>query len=307
MKASFGWIGIALGLVIAGASVGVVKLRNTRPIVIVNGEKISRGQFMAELEMREGAGVLRHMLQEKLVMQAARKKGLLPTSAQIQAEINNLRDVDPDYQRQLRLSGKTQEDLENDIQQRLATANLIAADVKLSDAELKQVWAAHQQELNRPEARKVEMVLARSSDIAEKARASIVAGADAEFVGQSPGTALPGGQSQIMIYRGQLPPALEKQVFALKTGEVSPVMALGKGYAVIKVLALVPAQHKSFDEAKDRLALALKVRKGKSEPELIQSLQKEAKIDFTSDRYKGLADTALAAPLPRSTRMARAR
>src|SRR5438552_608718 len=110
MKASFGWIGIGIGLVIAGGSVGIVKLRNERPIVVINGEKITRAHFLAELEALQGAAVLRRMVQEKLVMQQAQKKGLMPTPAQVQAEIATMRERDPDIERQLRLSGKTPAD-----------------------------------------------------------------------------------------------------------------------------------------------------------------------------------------------------
>lgn len=305
MKAWFGWVGIGMGLVIAGASVGVVKLRSERPIVVINGEQISRSRFLAELESTQGVGVLRRMIQEKLVMQAAEKKGLLPTPAQVQAEIARLRQAEPDLDRQLRLSGKTQEDLETDVRRRFAVANLMAAGVKLPDADVKKLWAAHEKQFDRPEGRKIAMILAKTADIGDKARRSMAAGAAADFVAQNPGMALPGGQSQIVLYRRQLPPALEKQVLAMKTGEVSPVLPMGKYFTVIKVLDQIPAQQKSFDEVKDRLALALKLQKGKTEPELIQSLQKEAKIEFKSDRYKGLADVALAAPLPGSVRVAR--
>src|SRR5205085_6159474 len=218
MKAWFGWIGIGVGLAIAGASIGAVKLRNERPIVVINGEKISRSRFLAELEEAQGASVLRRMMQEKLVLQQAAKKGLMPTPAQIQAEVADLRQSDPDMERQLRLSGKTEADLEHDILGRLATARLIAAEVKLSDQEIKQLWATHQKQFNRPEGRKISMILAKTSDIAEKARRSMAAGASAEFAAQSPGMALPGGRSQIIAYRGQLPPRLEKQIFAMKTG-----------------------------------------------------------------------------------------
>jgi foldase protein PrsA len=307
MKAWFGWVGIGVGLAIAGAAIGTVKLRNERPIVVINGEKITRSRFLAELEEAQGANVLRRMIQEKLVLQQAAKKGVLPTPAQIQAEIAELRQSDPDMERQLRLNGKTDADLEHDIQGRLAAARLIAADVKLSDREMKQLWAANQKKFNRPEGRKIAMILAKTSDIAEKARRSMAAGADAEFASQNAGMALPGGRSQIIAYRGQLPPRLEQQVFAMKTGEVSPVLSLGKMFAVVKILDQVPAHQKSFDEVKDRLALAVKVRKGKSQPELIQSLQKEAKIEIKSDRYKGLADTALATPLPRPVRVAQSK
>ena len=149
------------------------------------------------------------------------------------------------------------------------------------------------------------MIVTKTADIGDKARRSLSAGATADFISQDPGMALPGGQSQIVVYRGQLPRTVEKTVFAMKTGEVSPVLPIGRYFTVIKVLDQIPPQHQSFDEVKDRLALALKVRKGKTEPELIQTLQKEAKIEFKSDRYKGLADVALAAPVPSSVRVAR--
>ncbi len=307
MKAWFGWLGIGIGFAIAGAAVGVVKLRSERPIVVVNGEKISRSRFLAELEVSQGSNVLRRMIQEKLVMQQAARKGLLPTPAQVQAEIARLREAEPDVDRQLRLNGKTPEDLESDLRGRLAAANLIAAEVKLPDSEIKKLWAEHPKQFNRPEARKIAMILTKTAAIGDKTRRSMAAGASAEFVSQNAGMALPGGQSQIVVYRGQLPAAVEKQVFAMRTGEVSPVLPIGKFFTVIKVLEQIPAHQKSFDEVKDRLALVVKLRKGKSEPELIQALQKEAKIEFKSDRYKGLADTALAAPLPHPLRVARAK
>lgn len=304
MKASFGWAGIGVGLLIAGGAVGVVKLRSERPIVVINGEKITRSRFLAELEATQGAGVLRRMIQEKLVLQAAQKQGLMPTPAQVQAELTRLRQAEPDLDRQLRLSGKTEADMENDIRGRLAAANLMAAGVKLPDADVKKLWAAHQQQFNRPEARKVSMILAKTADVGDKARRSLAAGASAEFVAQNPGMALPGGQSVILLYPRQLPPVLAKQVFAMKPGDVSPVLSLGRYFTVIKVLEKIPAEHKSFDEVKDRLALVLKLQKGQTEPEMIQTLQKEAKIEFKSDRYKGLADMALAGPAPGAVRVA---
>jgi hypothetical protein len=78
------------------------------------------------------------------------------------------------------------------------------------------------------------------------------------------------------------------------------VLPLGQAFAVVKILESLPARQRKFEEVKEKLLVAAKLRKGKSQPELLQALQKSAKIEFKSDRYKGLADTALAANDPRA-------
>jgi parvulin-like peptidyl-prolyl isomerase len=300
MKSWFGWAGLGLGLVIAIGAAVTVKLRAERAVVIVNGEKIARGQFIAEMERQHGATVLRRMIQERLILQAAQKKGLVPTSAQIEKEIADMRELEPDMDRQLRINGKTMADLQEDLRGRMSAANLIAAEVKLPDEEVKKLYKENLKRFSRPEGRKIAMVLAKSKDIGEKARRLVSDGIPTEFASQNAGMALPGGRSQLVIYRGQLPPDFEKQIFAMKTGEISSVLSLGTAFAVVKVLETVPARQRSFEEVKEKLVVAAKLRKGKSQPELLQALQKSAKLEIKSDRYKGLEDTALPAADPRA-------
>lgn len=300
MRAWFGWVGIGLGLAIATGSVLALKLRGERAIVIINGEKISRGAFLAQLEREHGATVLRRMIQERLILQEAKKKGLIPTAAEVQKEIADMRELEPDLDRQLRLNGKTLEDLHEDVRGRMAMANLIAAEVTLPEGETKKLWAQNRKQFRRPEGRKIAMIVARTKAHAEKARRLMADGIPAEFAAQNEGMALPGGRSQMVIYRGQLPATFEKQVYSLKPGTISNVLPMGEAFAVVKVLSEVPAREKSYDEVKEKLSLLAKLRKGKSQPELLQALQKNAKIEFKSDRYRGLADTALATGDPRA-------
>jgi parvulin-like peptidyl-prolyl isomerase len=307
MKISFGWVGIGLGVAIAGAGLAAVRLRADRPIVVINGEKITRGVFLAQLENEYGAPVLRKLIRERLVIQEAKKKNVLPSDAEIQTEINKMREVEPDLDRQLRLSGKTLNDLVVDVRGRMALAKLITANVKVPDAEIKKFWDANQKRFNRPESRKIEMVLAKDSATGEKARRMMADGIPAEFAAQNPGMGLPGGRSQIVLSRGQLPAAFESKVFALKKGVVSPVLSMGKAFVVVKVVEELPAKKKSYDDVAKELAMGFKLRKGLTEGEFLQELQKTAKIDFKSDRYKGLADTALATGDPRARRSAQAR
>jgi foldase protein PrsA len=305
MKSWFGWIGIGAGIVVAVGAVGAIKLRNQRPIVVVNGEKITRARFLNELERNYGGAVLRQLLQEKLVLQQARKKGVLPTPQEIQAEIAEMRQEEPDLDRQLRIRGKEVGDLSHDVEGRLAVARLIASEVNVPDSEIQKLWATYQKRFNKPEGRKVEIVIAKTSAIGDKARRLMADGIPAEFASQNPGMALPGGRSQMILYRGQGPAPIEQPAFALRPGQVSDVIRLGNAFAVIKVTEVIAPRQKRFEDVKPRLLIAAKLRKGKSEPELLQSLQKAAKIEFKSDRYKGLADATLTAADPRATRVAR--
>jgi parvulin-like peptidyl-prolyl isomerase len=307
MKISFGWVGIGLGIAIAGAGLAAVRLRADRPIVVINGETISRGVFLAKLENEYGAPVLRKLMRERLVYQEAKKRNMLPSDAEVKAEIDKMREVEPDLERQLRLGGKTMNDLMVDVRGRMALANLITAKVKVPEADVKKFWNANQKQFNRPESRKIEMILAKDAPTAEKARRMMADGIPSEFAAQNPGMGLPGGRSQIVLSRGQLPPQFEKQIFNLKKGVVSPVLRMGKAHVVVKVLEELPAKKKSYEDVAKELAMGFKLRKGLSEAEFLQELQKTAKIDFKSDRYRGLADTALFAGDPRAARRAQAR
>lgn len=300
MKSWFGWVGLGLGLVVAIGAAGAVKLRSERAVVVINGEKIARGLFIAELERQHGATTLRRMIHERLVLQAAKQKGLIPTPAQIEKEIAEMREMEPDLDRQLRINGKTKEDLQEDVLGRMATANLIAAEVKLPEGEAKKLYTQNQRRFKHPEGRKLSMIIAKNREAADKARRLLADGIPAEFASQNTGMALPGGRSQMIVYRGQFPGPIEKQVFGMRPGEITSVLALGNAFTVIKVLETVPAKQRPFEEVKEKLTIAAKLRKGKTQPEMIQHLQKTAKIEFKSDRYKGLADAALASPDPRA-------
>ena len=207
----------------------------------------------------------------------------------------------------MRLRGKTAEELHQDVRGRLAMARLIAADVKLPDAEIKRLWSEHQKKFNRPEGRKIAMILTQTAAVGTKAQTLLRAGTPAEFASQNAGMGLPGGRSQLSVTRGQLPPAVEKQVFRLKAGDVSEVMRMGKAFAVVKVLETIPAEQKSFEEVKDRLTLAAKLGKGKNQVDMLKELQKTAKIQVQSPRYKGVIENFQTAADPRSERVAQAK
>jgi peptidyl-prolyl cis-trans isomerase SurA len=96
------------------------------------------------------------------------------------------------------------------------------------------------------------------------------------------------------ISRDDLAPDLQKQLAAMKPGEVSPVMRTTRGYQIIKLEASVGAKTKSLDEARAEVSdkLAAEKRQGQLE-QYLEHLRAQAIIDWKNDEIKKAFDVGI--------------
>jgi peptidyl-prolyl cis-trans isomerase SurA len=96
------------------------------------------------------------------------------------------------------------------------------------------------------------------------------------------------------ISRDDLAPDLQKQLAAMKPGEVSPVMRTTRGYQIIKLEASVGAKTKSLDEARAEVSdkLAAEKRQGQLE-QYLEDLRAQAIIDWKNDEIKKAFDVGI--------------
>lgn len=185
-----------------------------------------------------------------------------------------------------------------ELEERLAIQALLAAEEAAlgapSEPELREWYAAHQQELAQPERAQVRRVLAAAGPTpAERERARLRAERFlarlrsgepfARVAAEGDGAERARGGDLGLLARGEgRDPPLEQAAFALsKPGDRSGVVALADGFAVLELVERRPARTPSFDEARGEVANRLAPqRKRKAFDDLLARLRSEGEVDL---------------------------
>jgi parvulin-like peptidyl-prolyl isomerase len=200
--------------------------------------------------------LLNDIIERRLILQVAKREGMLPSAAEVQAAVedlkkhNNITD-DAHFKMVLKAEGLTIEQVRRAINERLAIGRVLARQVRsgviLSEDELQAYYEKNkaQQFQRRPEVEISHILLvvpaegdeAKVRARAEEALARIRGGMDfaaaAREYSESPTKAQGGSLGR--IHRGDLAPEIETPAFSLRAGEVSDIIRIGNGFNIIKV------------------------------------------------------------------------
>jgi parvulin-like peptidyl-prolyl isomerase len=128
------------------------------PVAYVNGQQISQDDYLTELEMQQspfsgapaGKTTLNNMIDQRLLLEEARRTGVAPTQAELNAALQQLRS-DPAFEDQLKQTGLTEDKImQLLIAPQLATDRILAKMAGITDADVQAYFHQHQQELNTP-------------------------------------------------------------------------------------------------------------------------------------------------------------
>lgn len=157
------------------------------------------------------------------------------------------------------------------------SANAMQSQINVDDAEINKYYAEHQAEFGTQEQRQAAHILiSASAQLPEADRQAAKAKAEqilqlvkqspakfselAKQYSQDPGSAANGGDLGF-FGRGMMVKAFDEAVFKLKPGEISGVVQSDFGFHIIKLVAVKPAQIPPLAEAKDSIAMRLKLQK----------------------------------------------
>lgn len=123
----------------------------------------------------------------------------------------------------------------------------------------------------------------KAAEKAEKLRKELTGGSDFAALAKENSTcpsAQQGGDLGFFA-KGQMVPAFEKAVIALKTGEISPVVETQFGYHIIKLTDRKPAQALDFKDVKTKLGEYLKGQKvNEAIQKYLEETKKSAKVEI---------------------------
>jgi len=215
--------------------------------------------------------LMQDLIERRLMYQVAKKEGMLPSAAEVQGAIdelkknNNVTD-DAQFRALLKSEGLTLEQIRRSIGERLAIGRLLSRQIRSSiivtEDELQKFYAAHQEDFRRePEAEILHILFpadaqdpATAKARAEKALAAIRGGTDfakvaKEALGPAPGD----GFETLTVHKGDLAPQIEAVAFGTKAGDLGPLVESDAGYHIIKVVRVRTEAVAPYTEVRDAI------------------------------------------------------
>lgn len=289
-----------------------------RIVARVNGQEITAGElkqaekiaFSSKPGMQIPPNLLKDFEQQilnqlvgtELLYQASQKTEIKDLDQKTAAKIAEIKKGFPtqdDYTKKLGEIGLDENALAKSVRHDLAISEFvnstIANKITVSEAEIKKFYDDNRKNFNVPEQVRTSHILIgvdpkagaeakqAARDKAEKLRAELVKGADFATLARENSTCPSSKQGGDLGFfgKGRMDPSFEKAAFALKEGELSPVVETRFGYHVIKLVERKKAEEVTFAAAKEKIETYLKSMKTKTAVEaFIGTARSNAKIEM---------------------------
>jgi foldase protein PrsA len=246
LQKSFPWMvssALAIALVTT-VIVNNVTAESKQAVATVNGEKITQGQLYKNLKQQYGSDSLTQMINQVLIAQAAKKKKVTITAAEMTAEVNKIKaqfDTEQAFQDSLKQYNMTLADLKKQITTQKQVEKLLSDTIVITDQEYKT-------EFDRMKKEKIDAGQIRASHILVKTEKEalaiykeIKAGGDFATIAKSKstdtGSGANGGDLGYFA-KADMVKEFSNAAFSLKENEVSKPVKSQYGYHIIKVTDL---------------------------------------------------------------------
>ncbi len=302
-----------------------------RDVATVNGKEITQDAFEARLTQTPAAhNVMREMILEQLIHEAAEKKGIKVSDQDVDAAIQWERDRQPPNRfEETVLKGTSLDAFRPQVRAQLEARALAMQGVNVKQADVQKFYDKNLSGLfTKPEWKQVGFILAKSKDDAQKAAGLLKQGVDylkvlQQFSADPRAKAATAANWQwFALDKGHLqswneqmqrreplppnfPPAIAAVITKLAAGKSSDAIPLSGGVAaVVKVNSDVPSGKIPLSEVQPMIAFLLASQNSqiKPVPQILQDIVKTAQIDIKLNDFQELEkpETLLGTQTPQS-------
>lgn len=228
-------------------------------VAVVNGEPITKDDFINKMMERGAEAELENMITERLIMQEATKAGVTIRDEDVDLEMDEIKSqfkTDLEFTMALSYSNLTEEDLREQVRLNLMVEGLLKDDISVTEESLLAYFEEHKAEFSQEEEVRASHILLNSMEEAEEVKGLLDEGQDFATLAQEKsadeGTAPVGGDLGF-FRRGVMAKEFEEVAFSLSPGEVSDVVETTFGYHIIRVDEVREAADPNFEESRDTI------------------------------------------------------
>ncbi len=251
--------------------------------------------------------VLRQLIEEKLIVREAKRRGLEASDGDVERAIEEFRSrhglAESELEAALRDEGIDVETFRRMVRERILMTMLLGSEVDekvlVTDKDIEEFYDSHRQDFldspERVELKAIYLLLREGSSVTEvtdlkrralRIAASLRDGADFdELLYEHSDEPLRSHGGVLGTFaRGSLIPPLDQKAFSMKEGEISEPIWVGRGVFILKLERRIPETFKPLEEVKTSIFDAL--YRGKRERifnDWIASLWERSVIQFTRE------------------------
>ncbi len=256
-------------------------------VAVVNGEEITKDEFVQRLSSLTSKPVLEQMIIEILVEQKAKEQKVKVETEEIDAKIDEVKGRFPSEEGFVQFaeqSGRTIEGLRQQFESQILIEKLVLKESVATEEEIKDYFEKNKDKFDKPDQVRASHILVETEEEAKEILRQLRVGADFAELAQEnsidPATKDKGGDIGFFS-RGKMTPAFEEAAFALEIGGISDVVKTPYGYHIIRLEEKKPAQKATFELVREEINKTLTQQKAWTKRStFLEDLKKEAKIEI---------------------------
>ena len=216
-----------------------------------------KGKELEERIKEEKENIVARMIEDKIILQEARRKGLNARIDKVRYRIEQLESAyasDIDFENSLKEKGLTVKDLEDKIGDQMIMRAVVEQEVRekviVSPDEVTRFYQKNKETMFlQPESRTVDSLYFEDESIADKLSADIKNNPDFAEAAKLYKCAY----VRDTVSSKELRPEVGERVFSMQISDVSEPIKIGKGIYIFKLLEVLPPKLQDLPEAHDRI------------------------------------------------------
>lgn len=250
-------------------------------VATVGKNKITRQEWLNELESRYGKDVLKDMIDQKVIKEMAAKYNIKVSEKDVDREYRILKIT---YSSPSENKVTTEENWKEHIRNSLLQEEILTRDVKVSEKEMKAYFDKNKKLFNIPDAFHLSHIIVKSSDDADRAIKELSQGSSFSALAMEMSieefSANEGGDIGYLIAgEGRYPSEYLDTAKKLKKGAWSDPIKVEQGYAIVKLEGKINGKKYSYEDVKQQIRREIALEQMKTSASTT-TFWEEMKVDW---------------------------